>query len=57
VADLLNALGWALWAGVVVVVFLEITPKAKRRQVRQALDAHLYRRWRPTRYARGPFPS
>ena len=33
-ADLLYALGWALWTGVVVVVFVQILPEAKRRQVR-----------------------
>jgi hypothetical protein len=40
VADLLYALGWALWTGVVVVVFVEVVPEAKRRQYKQALDAH-----------------
>src|SRR5215467_16042268 len=40
VADLLYALGWALWTGVVVVAFLEIWPEAKRRQYKQALDAY-----------------
>jgi hypothetical protein len=40
VADLLYALGWALWTGVVVVVFVEIWPEAKKRQYRQALDAY-----------------
>jgi hypothetical protein len=30
-ADLLYALGWALWTGVVVVVFVQIFPEAKRR--------------------------
>ncbi len=40
VANLLYALGWALWTGVVVVVFVEIIPEAKRRQYKQALDAH-----------------
>jgi hypothetical protein len=40
VADLLYALGWALWTGVVVVVFVQIFPEAKRRQFKQALDAY-----------------
>ena len=38
-ADLLYALGWALWTGVVVVVFVQIYPEAKKRQYKQALDA------------------
>jgi hypothetical protein len=40
VADLLYALGWSLWTGVVVVVFVQIWPEAKRRQYKQALDAY-----------------
>ena len=40
VADLLYALGYALWTGVVVVVFMQIFPEAKRRQFKQALDAY-----------------
>ena len=40
VADLLYALGFALWTGVVVVVFVQIIPEAKRRQFKQALDAY-----------------
>jgi len=39
-ADLLYALGYALWTGVVVVVFVQIFPEAKRRQFKQALDAY-----------------
>jgi hypothetical protein len=39
-ADLLHALGWSLWTGVVVAVFLQIIPEAKRRQIRTALDAY-----------------
>jgi hypothetical protein len=39
-ADLLHALGWSLWTGVVVVVFLQIVPEEKKRQVRQALEAY-----------------
>ena len=39
-ADLLHALGWSLWTGVVVVVFVQIIPEAKRRQIRQALEAY-----------------
>jgi hypothetical protein len=33
VADLLYALGWALWTGVVVVMFVQVVPEAKRRQI------------------------
>jgi hypothetical protein len=39
-ADLLHALGWSLWTGVVVVVFIQVVPEAKRRQIRQAVDAY-----------------
>lgn len=39
-ADLLYALGWSLWTGVVVVVFVQIWPEVKRRQYKQALDAY-----------------
>ena len=37
-ADLLYALGYALWTGVVVVAFTQLIPEAKRRQVKQAID-------------------
>jgi len=40
VGDLLYTFGWALWTGVVVVVFLQIIPEAKRRQFKGALDAY-----------------
>src|SRR5262249_18125075 len=39
-ADLLYALGWALWTGVVVALFVEVIPRAKRRQIKRALDAY-----------------
>ena len=39
-ADLLHALGWSLWTGVVVTLFVQVIPEAKRRQIRQALDAY-----------------
>jgi hypothetical protein len=39
-ADLLHALGWSLWTGVVVAVFVQIIPEAKRRQIRQALETY-----------------
>jgi hypothetical protein len=37
-ADLLYALGWALWTGVVVVLFVEVVPEVKRRQIQRALE-------------------
>ena len=40
VADLLYALGFSLWTGVVVVVFVQIIPEAKRRQFKQLLDTY-----------------
>jgi hypothetical protein len=40
VGDLLYTFGWALWTGVIVVVFLQILPEAKRRQYKGALDAY-----------------
>jgi hypothetical protein len=40
VADLLYALGLALWTGVVVAMFVQVWPEAKRRQYKQALDAY-----------------
>jgi hypothetical protein len=38
--DLLLALGWSLWTGVVVAVFVEVIPEVKRRQIKQAVDAY-----------------
>ena len=40
VADLLYALGLALWTGVVVAVFVEVIPRVKQRQIKRALDAY-----------------
>ena len=39
-ADLLYALGWALWTSVIVVFFVQIWPEAKRRQLERWLDAY-----------------
>jgi hypothetical protein len=39
-ADLLYELGYALWTGVVVVVFIQVIPEVKRRQIKQWLDAY-----------------
>jgi hypothetical protein len=40
VADLLYSLGFALWTGVVVVLFVQVWPEAKRRQLKRWLDAY-----------------
>lgn len=40
VTDLLYALGLALWTGVVVVVFAQVIPEVKRRQITEFLDAY-----------------
>ena len=39
-ANLLYELGYALWTGVVVVLFVQIVPEAKRRQIKRWLDAY-----------------
>lgn len=56
IGDLLYALGWALWTGVVVVVFLQIIPEAKQRQYKRALDAYEAAR-RADTATRGEKPS
>ena len=40
VGDLIYTFGWALWTSVVVVMFVQIWPEAKKRQYNQALDAY-----------------
>lgn len=40
VGDLLYTLGWALWTGVVVVLFLQVLPEIKRRGYKQLLEAY-----------------
>jgi hypothetical protein len=40
VADLFYALGFALWTGVVVVVFVQVIQEVKRRQFKRMLDAY-----------------
>jgi hypothetical protein len=40
VAELLYSLGFALWTGVVVAVFVQVWPEAKRRQLERWLDAY-----------------
>ena len=39
-ADLLHALGWSLWTGAVVAVFVQIIPEVKRRQIKQTVKAY-----------------
>ncbi len=39
-ADLLHALGWSLWTGVVVAVFVQVIPEVKRRQISRVIDAY-----------------
>jgi hypothetical protein len=39
-ADLLHALGWSLWTGAIVAVFVQVIPEAKRQQIRQAVEAY-----------------
>ena len=53
VADLIYTLGWALWTGAVVVVFVQIWPELKRRQYQQALDAYEAAVGRPTQGGSG----
>jgi uncharacterized membrane protein len=38
--DLLYALGYALWTGAVIVTLLDVVPKVKQRQFREALQAY-----------------
>jgi hypothetical protein len=40
VADLLYALGYSLWTGVVVAVFVQVIPGVKRRQIKGAVEAY-----------------
>jgi hypothetical protein len=39
VAELISAMGGALWTGVVVIGFVQVFPDAKRRQLKRALAA------------------
>jgi hypothetical protein len=57
VADLLYALGYALWTGVVVVLFVQIWPEAKKRQYKQALDAYEAAVGRQTGGGQAPDPA
>ena len=57
VADLLYALGGVLWTGVVLVVFVQIWPEAKKRQYKQALDAFEAAVGRQARVGSGQAPD
>jgi hypothetical protein len=57
VADLLYALGWALWTSVIVVFFVQIWPEAKKRQYKQALDAYETAAGRQARAGSGQAPD
>jgi hypothetical protein len=57
VADLLYALGWALWTSVIVVFFVQIWPEAKKRQYKQALDAYESAAGRQARTGSGQAPD
>lgn len=57
VADLLYALGWALWTSVIVVMFVEIWPEAKKRQYKRALDAYEAAAARQARVGSGQAPD
>ena len=56
-ADLLYALGWALWTGVILVMFVQIWPEAKKRQYNQALDAYEAALGRQARVGSDPAPD
>jgi len=57
IADLLYALGWAMWTGVIVVLFVEIWPEAKKRQYQRALDAYEAAAGRRARAGSGQAPD
>jgi hypothetical protein len=37
-ASLLSALGGSLWTGIVLALFVQVIPEAKRRQIQRAVD-------------------
>ena len=57
VADLLYALGWALWTSVIVAMFVQIWPEAKKRGYKQALDAYEAAVGRQARAGSGQAPD
>lgn len=54
VAELLYALGFALWTGVVVTLFVQVLPDAKMRQLNEALAE--YQEWQKERRRATPRP-
>lgn len=56
-ADLLYTFGIALWTGVVVVLFAQVIPEAKERQITKALDAYEARLRDQPRAANGGDPN
>ena len=56
-ADLLYALGYALWTSVIVVFFVQIWPEAKRRQLKRWLDAYEAARREQARAGTGQSPD
>ncbi len=57
VADLIYTLGWALWTGAVVAMFVQIWPEAKKCQYKQALDAYEAAAGRQARAGSGQAPD
>jgi len=57
VADLIYTLGWALWTGAVVAMFVQIWPETKKRQYKQALDAYEAAVGRQARTGSGQAPD
>ena len=57
VADVLYQFGQALWTGVIVVLFVQIWPEAKRRGYKQALDAYEAAAGRQARVGSGQAPD
>jgi hypothetical protein len=57
VADLLYSLGFALWTGVVVAVFVQVIPEAKTRQIKRALDVFEAAQREKARAASGQAPA
>ena len=57
IADLLYQLGQATWTGVVVAVFLQLWPEAKKRHYQQALDAYEAATGRQASVGGGPAPG
>ena len=57
IGDLIYTFGWALWTSVIVVVFVQLWPEAKKRQYKQALDAYEATAGRQARAGTGQAPD